>query len=121
MIPRVEIKARELLQKGERLTPFSLAEKVYCHTATARMVLKKLHAQNVCRIVSWEPRRNGHIAVYGIGRKTDAIKPDPLTTQERVNRYLKDPEKRRIVVARKRAARNIAKLLKELKAMEVIK
>lgn len=110
MIPRVEMKARELLQKGERISAVDLASMAFCHEATARRALNIIHAKKGCRIVWWRRSSKHWIPVYGLdAKKRDIPKPDPLTVNERVRKYLSNPEKHQKAIERKRAARRAAK------------
>lgn len=109
MIPRVEMKALELMRGGMRLSTADLAKVAFCHEATARRVLGIIYSRRECRVVWWRRSGNAWVPVYGMGRRSNVPKPDPLTVNERVNRYLSNPEKRKKSVERKRAARQAAK------------
>ena len=110
MIPRVEMKARELIVTTN-LSNYDLAEKGYCHPRTALLALRKLHVNGECKIVAWRKKRYQWIPVYGQG-ESDMKKPAPLTTADRYRRYISDPEKAWKALMRKRAQRIIAKVSK---------
>lgn len=107
MIPRVEMRALELLQKGE-LSKHSLSTVAHCHVRTAQRVLQKLHGAGLCVIVAWDRVFNHPHPIYGKG-EVDVPKPPTLTKAERARRYRQNDFVRLREAYRRRHARYLNK------------
>ena len=76
----------DLLQRTACTAP-ELAAKVYCTERSAQQMINRLRLAGTVHIQEW--RRSGRVlvAVYRYGIGTDAVKPKPLTAQERLKRW----------------------------------
>lgn len=76
----------DLLQRTA-CTAQEIATKVYCSERSAQQMINRLRLAGTVHIQEW--RRSGRVLVavyrYGIGR--DAVKPPPMTAQERLKRW----------------------------------
>jgi hypothetical protein len=76
----------DLLQRVGCTAP-EAAAKVYCTERSAQILINKLRKQGVVHIQEWRRSGNVLVAVYRYGIGTDAVKPKPLTAQERLKRW----------------------------------
>ena len=75
-----------LLQRVGCTAP-EVAAKVYCTERSAQILINKLRVQGVVHIQEWRRSGNVMVAVYRHGIGTDAVKPKPMTAQERLKRW----------------------------------
>ena len=75
-----------LLQRVGCTAP-EVAAKVYCSERSAQVLITRLRQQGVVHIQEWRRSGNVMVAVYRYGIGTDAVKPKPLTSQERLRRW----------------------------------
>jgi hypothetical protein len=75
-----------LLQRVGCTAP-EVAAKVYCSERSAQILINKLRANNEVHIQEWRRSGNVLVAVYRHGIGTDAEKPKPMTSQERLKRW----------------------------------
>jgi len=75
-----------LLQRVGCTAP-EVAAKVYCTERSAQIIINKLRVQGVVHIQEWRRSGNVLVAVYRYGIGSDAVKPKPLTAQERLKRW----------------------------------
>jgi len=76
----------DLLQRVGCTAP-EVAAKVYCTERSAQILINKLRKQGVVHIQEWRRSVNVLVAVYRHGIGTDAVKPKPMTSQERLKRW----------------------------------
>ena len=76
----------DLLQRTGCTAP-ELAAKVYCTERSAQQMIKRLQLDGTVHIQEWRRSGNVLVAVYRHGIGTDAVKPKPLTAQERLRRW----------------------------------
>ena len=76
----------DLLQRVGCTAP-ELGRKVYCTERSAQILINKLRKQGVVHIQEWRRSGNVMVAVYRYGIGSDAVKPKPLTAQERLKRW----------------------------------
>lgn len=76
----------DLLQRVGCTAP-EVAVKVYCTERSAQILINKLRVQGVVHIQEWRRSGNVLVAVYRHGIGSDAVKPKPLTAQERLRRW----------------------------------
>lgn len=74
-LPRVEIKAIQLLSTGAALSKYDLARMAPCVHKTAQRVLKKLHSMNQVRIIGWQKIYRQRIPIYHYSVGSDMPKP----------------------------------------------
>jgi len=75
-----------LLQRVGCTAP-EVAAKVYCSERSAQILITRLRQQGVVHIQEWRRSGNVLVAVYRHGIGTDAAKPKPMTSQERLKRW----------------------------------
>jgi len=75
-----------LLQRVGCTAP-EVASKVYCTERSAQIIINKLRKLGDVHIQEWRRSGNVLVAVYRYGIGTDAVKPKPLTAQERLKRW----------------------------------
>jgi hypothetical protein len=75
-----------LLQRVGCTAP-EVAANVYCTERSAQIIINKLRVQGDVHIQEWRRSGNVLVAVYRHGIGTDAVKPKPLTAQERLRRW----------------------------------
>jgi hypothetical protein len=75
-----------LLQRVGCTAP-EVAAKVYCTERSAQILINKLRVHGDVHIQEWRRSGNVMVAVYRHGIGTDAVKPKPLTAQERLKRW----------------------------------
>jgi len=75
-----------LLQRVGCTAP-EVAAKVFCTERSAQILINKLRANNEVHIQEWRRSGNVLVAVYRHGIGTDAEKPKPMTSQERLKRW----------------------------------
>lgn len=92
MTPRVELKAIELLQTGQLVTKYTLAELAPCHQRTAQRTLSKLHKMKFMRIDDWIAHYYKWIPQYSIAATENARKPKPKTNAQRSRKYYNNPD-----------------------------
>jgi hypothetical protein len=76
----------DLLQRVGCTAP-EVATKVYCTERSAQILINKMRVQGVVHIQEWRRSGNVLVAVYRYGIGSDAVKPKPLTAQERLKRW----------------------------------
>ena len=76
----------DLLQRVGCTAP-EVAANVYCTERSAQILINRLRKQGVVHIQEWRRSGNVLVAVYRHGIGTDAVKPKPLTAQERLKRW----------------------------------
>lgn len=81
-IPRIVA----LLQRVGCTAP-EVAAKVFCTERSAQIIINKLRVQGDVHIQEWRRSGNVLVAVYRHGIGSDAVKPKPLTAQERLKRW----------------------------------
>jgi hypothetical protein len=64
-----------------------VAAKVFCTERSAQILINKLRVQGDVHIQEWRRSGNVLVAVYRHGIGSDAVKPKPLTAQERLKRW----------------------------------
>lgn len=111
MIPRVEIKAVELLKAGHVMTKYELASAAFCDPRTAARTLAKLHSSTeLIRVAKWVPIYRRKIPAYAIGDGKDANKPKAISDKNRKRIFREDnPESLVDQALKKRIARFNAK------------
>ena len=92
MTPRVELKAMELLQAGQLVTKYTLAELAPCHQRTAQRTLSKLHKSRFMLIAKWSMHYKQWIPVYSITAAKNAKKPAAKTNAQRSRKYYSNPD-----------------------------
>jgi hypothetical protein len=92
MTPRVELKAIEMLQAGQLVTKYTLAEIAPCHQRTAQRTLTKLHKSSFMRVAKWSMHYKQWIPVYSIAATENARKPKAKTNAQRSRKYYSDPD-----------------------------
>lgn len=75
-----------LLQRVGCTAP-EVATKVYCTERSAQILINRLRQQGVIHIQEWRRSDDVWVAVYRYGIGTDAVKPKPMTAQERLKRW----------------------------------
>jgi hypothetical protein len=75
-----------LLQRVGCTAP-EVAAKVFCTERSAQILINKLRSNNEVHIQEWRRSGNVLVAVYRHGIGTDAVKPKPMTSQERLKRW----------------------------------
>ena len=75
-----------LLQRVGCTAP-EVAAKVFCTERSAQIIINKLRVQGDVHIQEWRRSGNVLVAVYRYGIGSDAVKPKPLTAQERLKRW----------------------------------
>jgi hypothetical protein len=75
-----------LLQRVGCTAP-EVAAKVFCTERSAQILINKLRFNNEVHIQEWRRSGNVLVAVYRHGIGTDAEKPAPMTSQERLKRW----------------------------------
>lgn len=75
-----------LLQRVGCTAP-EVATKVYCTERSAQRIINRLRQQGVIHIQEWRRSDDVWVAVYRYGIGTDAVKPKPMTAQERLKRW----------------------------------
>jgi len=75
-----------LLQRAGCTAP-EVAAKVFCTERSAQILINNLRANNEVHIQEWRRSGNVLVAVYRHGIGTDAEKPKPMTSQERLKRW----------------------------------
>jgi hypothetical protein len=75
-----------LLQRAGCTAP-EVAAKVFCTERSAQIIINKLRVQGDVHIQEWRRSGNVLVAVYRHGIGSDAVKPKPLTAQERLKRW----------------------------------
>jgi hypothetical protein len=75
-----------LLQRVGCTAP-EVAAKVFCGERSAQILINRLRLQGVVHIQEWRRSGNVLVAVYRHGIGTDAVKPKPMTSQERLKRW----------------------------------
>ena len=76
----------DLLQRVGCTAP-EVATKVYCTERSAQRIINRLRQQGVIHIQEWRRSDDVWVAVYRYGIGTDAVKPAPMTAQERLKRW----------------------------------
>lgn len=92
MTPRVELKAIEMLQSGQLVTKYTLAEIAPCHQRTAQRTLSKLHKMKFMRVDQWVAHYYKWIPQYSIAATENARKPKPKTNAQRSRKYYSNPD-----------------------------
>lgn len=92
MTPRVELKAIEMLQAGQLVTKYTLADSAPCHQRTAQRTLTKLHKSSFMRVAKWSMHYKQWIPVYSIAAAKNAKKPAAKTNAQRSRKYYSDPQ-----------------------------
>jgi len=81
-LPRIA----SLLQRVGCTAP-EVAAKVFCTERSAQILINKLRKLGDVHIQEWRRSGNVMVAVYRHGIGSDAVKPKPLTAQERLKRW----------------------------------
>lgn len=69
------------------MTAHELAATVYCTQRSAQILVSRLRKQGLVYITEWRRVGTVWVAVYAYGIGSDAIKPKPLTSQERLAKW----------------------------------
>lgn len=87
MHPRVELKARELLNNGVALSKYDLAKAAPCNPRTAARMLHKLYqAAMGVRIIGWQKVYYQRVPIYHMSEGSDYPKPSAMDNAERQRR-----------------------------------
>jgi len=71
------------------LTAMEVSKVIHCHVRHARAILHELYKNGNVFIQEWHPAEYRDIptAAYRYGIGSDAVKPKPMTSQERLKRW----------------------------------
>jgi transcription initiation factor IIE alpha subunit len=98
---------KALTDKG--YTAVQLSELIHCTVRSARLIVSKLHKQGLIHIQSWHRVEYNSIpaAVYRYGIGVDAVRPKPMTMNERMKKWRakESVEHREFRLARQRQLR----------------
>jgi hypothetical protein len=71
----------------EALTAHELAAAVYCTQRSAQILVSRLRKQGLVYISEWRKIGTVWVAVYAYGIGSDATKPRPMTSRERIEKW----------------------------------
>lgn len=110
-LPRVETATIALIRKGENLTKYCVAEKVFCDVKTGQRILKKIYANyDEVVIVGWVSIYRQKIPQFGIGVQDTRRPPRYNGAAYMRKKRKKDVEFYIDELNKKRAARQFKKL-----------
>jgi len=72
---------------SEALTAHELAATVYCTQRSAQILVSRLRKQGLVYISEWRKIGTVWVAVYAYGIGSDATKPRPMTSRERIEKW----------------------------------
>ena len=112
VIPRIELKAMELIEAKFSFNKYYLSEIAHCDQRTAQRALSKLHRNNKVVIKDWFKHYQHWIPIYGKSRKgaIDKPKPLPIPRSEIAKKYSLDVEHQIDRLMRDRARRTIKRI-----------
>ncbi len=71
----------------QALTAHELAATVYCTQRSAQILVSRLRKQGLVYIAQWRKVGTVWVAVYAYGIGSDATKPRPMTSRERLEKW----------------------------------
>ena len=71
----------------QELTAHEIAATVYCTQRSAQILIAKLRKSGLVYVSEWRRIGNVPVAVYRYGIGADAVRPEPKTAKERLERW----------------------------------